>query len=135
MSDEKNSIEFCEAEFERFAREMDLDFSADKMDAESRVDFARLKGIFINAMRDGHLIVNEKGEPVYTPKVEPRDPITFHEPRGSTYMAADSKKKDHDITKTFASMAEMTKQDVKRYANMPARDLKVCTALLQLFLG
>ena len=131
----ENSREFCEAEFERFAAAMDLDFSTDKMDSESKVDFARLKETFIGAMRKGNLVVNDKGEPVFTPQVEPRDPITFHEPRGSTYMAADSKKKDHDITKTFASMAEMTKQDVKRYANMPARDLKVCTAILQLFLG
>jgi hypothetical protein len=63
------------------------------------------------------------------------DPITFYEPTGASLMAMDRKKKAEDIGKLYATMADMTKQPIKRFAGMKYRDLKVCIAITSLFLG
>ena len=97
--------------------------------------FKSAKRVIIRAMRMEHLVINEKGEPRYTPQLGNTDTITFHEPTGATYLAMDQKKKGHDIGKMFASMGDQTHTSAGRFSSMNARDLKVCQALIVLFLA
>ncbi len=131
----KVAPEVAQQEFERFAEAMDLDLDPKGMDAEDRKSFETAKRRFLTAVEDGRLVVNDTGEPVYTPQKGDTSPITFFEPTGGTMMAMDLKKAGHDVTKGLAAMADMTKQDIKRYHNMSNRDLRVCQAISVLFLG
>jgi hypothetical protein len=127
--------EVAEAELERFAEAMDLVLDQSTWDDEDKKSFEKVRALFIRAVMRGHLVVNEKGEPVFTPQIEPRQPITFHEPDGAAIMAVDLAKKNHDAAKTVNVLAAMTKEPPKRFAAMPNRDLKVCQAVMQIFLG
>lgn len=135
MSDFIVDAETAEAEFGRFLDCMDISSDTSTMDDESREGFLSQKRTIINAIQRGHLIINDDGEPVYTPRTVDCGPITFAEPSGAAYMAMDRKKKGEDIGKMFAMMADITKQPAKTFANMKQRDLKVCQALVVLFLA
>lgn len=134
--DAKVGRDVAEAEFERFVESMDLDVDPAHMDGEDRASFAQLKERILRAIEHGHLVVDEKGQPVYTPRAGGAvQSITFHEPTGASFMAMDSKKKDQNVAKMYAVMADMTHLDPKVFAAMAARDLKICQALVTLFLG
>jgi hypothetical protein len=124
--------EVAEEEFARFLETMDL-VPADNLDDEDRKGFEDCKRRFIAAVRAGTLVVNEKGEPVFTPG-DGRGPITFHEPKGASFIAMDTKKRGHDVAKSLAAMADMTQQTIARFSAMPNRDLRVCQAIQILFL-
>ncbi|MFW6031048.1 MAG: hypothetical protein ACOC9T_00535 [Myxococcota bacterium] len=130
---EKVAAEVAEAEFQRFLDAMDLDHDEEGMDEEDLKSFQKEKARVVKAIQDGRMSIDEKGQPTFQPT--DGEPITFREPRGSTLMAMDSKKKNHDVTKLFATMAEMTKVPVQKFSKMPNRDLKVCLAVTLLFLG
>lgn len=129
------ATEVCEAEFLRFVDLMDLDIDPKGMDEEDRLSFENSKRVVIRAMETENLVVNDKGEFIYRPKSDDDSEITFHEPVGGTLMAQDAKREGHDVAKTFAVLAAMTGQPAKRFSGMPQRDLKVCSAILVLFLG
>lgn len=135
MSESKITQEVADAEFNRFVEAMDLDVSPDGMDADDRKGFEKAKRTFVNAVLDGSLVVDEKGQPVFKPKLEGGGAITFPEPKGSALMAMDQKKKDHVVAKSFATLAEITGEPQGRFALMPNRDLKVCTSVMLLFLA
>ena len=61
----------------------------------------------VRAIVDGHLVINDKGEPVFTPTVGNGESITFHEPTGASLQAMRGKK-DQDVDKLFGAMADMT---------------------------
>lgn len=123
------------AEFERFAEAMDLDLDPKGMDENDRRGFENAKRRFLTALEKGHLIVNDQGEPVFTPTIGDRTPITFYEPTGETMTTMDLKKAGHDIEKGIVAMAHHTKQPPVRYIKMANRDLRVCQAISILFLG
>ncbi len=129
----KVALEVAEAEFTRFAEAMDLDLDKSKMDADDQKSLAEVKAKVLRAMEDGRLVIDEKGQPVFTPHSGAA--ITFYEPTGASFMAMDSKKKGQDIAKMYAVMADMTHVDAKVFATMANRDLKVCQAVVSLFLG
>lgn len=131
----KVSHEMAVQEFERFADCMDICRDPQYMNSESAEDFEDLKSKIVYEIERGNLVINDNGEPVYTPKLDPRDPITFSEPTGASFLAIDSKKKGQDMGKVFAMLADFTKQTPARFASMKARDLKPCQAIMQLFLA
>ncbi len=134
--DQKVSREVAEADFHRFCDMMDLDVDPRGMDDEDRKSFESAKRRLVDAIIEGHLVIDEKGQPVYTPRRgSDVTPITFAEPTGASYMAMDTKKKNHDVAKLFATMADMTGQPIQRFAKMQNRDLKICQAVALLFLG
>lgn len=136
MTEMKVDLATCESEFERFADVMDIDTDVTGMDEESREGFQQQKDKIIKAMMRGNLIVNEAGEPVFTPKHdEHRNPITFKMPTGAALMAMDKKKKSEDMGKMYAAMGEICGVPVKTFALMAMPDLKVCLAVTSLFLG
>jgi len=131
----KVAQEGAEAEFRRFGETMDLDFVTARMDDEDSKAFEKQKGIFIRAVRLGRLIVDQDGQPVYTPQMGDVKSITFYEPDGACIMAIDEAKKNHDVTKSFKVLRAVTKQSDGVFAKMKNRDLKVCQAVINLFLG
>ena len=134
MSEQVIATEVAEAEFLRFVEEMDLDVDEKHMSAEELDAFRGQKRKLILAMEAGRLVIDEKGQPVYTPQLGDTKSITFYEPDGAVLMSMDKKKAGENVAKTYATMGAMTKTSAERFANMRGRDLKVCQALYLLFL-
>lgn len=129
--------DMADAEFERFAELMDLDLDTSGMDSEDLTQFTKLKNRVIRAIEKGALVINDNGEAVYTPqntKSKCQDSLTFHERTGASLMAMDGKKKNHDIAKTYAVMADMCKVPVNTFAGLVGIDVKVCEALFALLM-
>lgn len=134
MRDEVVDKETALADFQRFVEVMDLDL--DGLDDEDKQDVAAHKDLIVDCIRYGKLIVNDNGEPVYTPqRSKNKEPLTFCEPDGAALMEMDRKKSFQDIGKQFAMMASLTKVAPKTFASMKYKDLKVCLAVTALFLG
>ena len=134
---EKVAKEVAENEFDRFVESMDLDVDTSGMDAEDLTAFNKQKGRIIRAVQSGSLIFNDDGEAVYTPQhknTKHKEPITFHERTGASLMAMDGKKKNHDVAKTYAVMADMCKVHPSTFAGMVGTDVKVCEALFALLM-
>lgn len=129
------AVEVAEHEFARFMESMDLDANTSRMDAEDLKEFEALKYKVVRSIMRGHLTVDDKGQPVFTPQLGETGPITFYEPTGATFVAADGKKKGHDFEKMLAIMGNMTRTNPGVFSKLVGRDFKVCQALVQLFLG
>lgn len=126
----------AQSEFERFAETMDLDLEPAGMDDEDAKSFASQKNLVIRAMQKGDLVINESGEPEFTPsRSADAKTITFYEPTGATMQAMDRRKASQDVSKTYAAMADMTRQDAKRFSQLKYADLKVCLAVFTLYTG
>jgi len=130
----KVSKEMCEVELARFAEAMALDLSEDKLDAEDKLTLAAARDTVIRAMMSRKLVISEdEGEPIFTTSegVE----VRFHEVRGATLMAMDTKKEGQKMAKVFAMLAQQTRKSVAMYSNMRKRDLDVCMAVQALFMA
>lgn len=129
--------ETAEAEFDRFVEAMDLDLDTADMDAEDLTGFNKQKNRILKAIRKGSLVINENGEAVYTPcrpGSKHTDAITFHERTGASLMAMDGKKKNHDVAKTYAVLANMCRVHQSVFAGLVGTDVKVCEALFALLM-
>lgn len=133
----KVSKEVAEAEFERFADEMDIDIDTADMDAEDLTAFNKMCKKVIVAIGRGSLVINETGEAIYTPQNERskhKEAITFHERTGASLMAMDGKKKGHDVKKMYAVLGDMCKQHSSVFAGLVGTDVKVCESLFALLM-
>lgn len=135
MNDMKVSIELAAQDFDRFIEAMDIEANLADMDEDDKSGFNQQKARVMQSITSGTVVIDDEGQPVFTPKRSGGDPITFYEPTGASLMAMDRKKKAEDVGKLYATMADMTKQPAKRFANMKYADLKVCIAITTLFLG
>lgn len=123
-------------EFERFVELMDLDVDTSTMSAEDKEGFEQQKARIVKAIMRGSLVVNDNGEPIFTPqRTKDAEAITFYEPTGAALMAMDRKKKSEDIGKFYAAMGDISKTHASTFSRMKAPDLKVCMAITTLFLG
>lgn len=131
------SNDVAEADFARFVDLMDLDVDPDGMDDEDKMSFQDAKRKIIRAIKAGSLVVTEAGEPRYTTTAPGSEGkvILFAEPDGAAIAAMDSKKRGHDVGKMFACMAAITKQSPTLFGKMKNRDIKICQAILALFLA
>jgi hypothetical protein len=127
--------EVAQAEFERFCESMDLDVDTSRMDEDDLKGFDEAREVMLRAIERGRMVIDEKGQPVYTPQSGSLKSITFREPTGANFMAMDGKKKGHDVARMFAVLAEMTGVDAKEFGKLAARDFKVCRTIVTLFLG
>ena len=128
--------ETAEREFDRFTEAMDLDMSLIGLSTEDKADLESARGMVVTAIGRGSLVINDAGEPVFTPQgSNATDPITFHEPTGASLMDMDKAKKTADIRKTYLVLGNLTGRDLSYYSALKMRDLKVCLAVLTLFLG
>lgn len=136
MTEPKISKEMAEQEFDRFLEAMDIEADPVDMDEDDKKGFEQQKSKLVSTIMSGSVVIDDDGQPIFTPKRSGGgEPITFYEPTGASLMAMDRKKKAEDIGKLYATMADMTKQPAKRFANMKYADLKVCIAITTLFLG
>ena len=132
----KIDTDTAEAEFNRFLESMDLEINPDSFSKEDAESFNTQKGRIIRAIQKGSLVINEGGEPVFTPQRSSNtNPITFYEPEGSSLMAMDTKGQNAQVGKMYSVMAAMTKESVGRFSNMKVSDLNVCLGVATLFLG
>lgn len=132
----KIATEVAEADFDRFIESSGIYINIEKMGKEDRESFEEQRGRIVRAIESGALVVNEDGEPVFTPQRSGDvGPLTFHEPTGASLMAMDKKKKDEDVGKMYATMADMAGTSAKTFSQLKMADLKVCMAVATLFLG
>ena len=128
-------LEAAEVEFERFVEAMDLDLGLEDMDAEDLTAFKKVKRRFLKAVGNGSLIINEKGEAVFTPqRLGDAKAITFHERRGSDLMAMDGKKSTQDIAKTFAIMGSICRVHPNVFSKLGSSDLSICQGIYLLLM-
>ena len=123
--------EVAEQEFSRMVELMDIDTNLE--DEDDRKGFEETKTKIVKAISKGRLVINENGEPIFTPKNG--SAITFREPTGASLMAMDRRKKTEDIAKMYSVLGDVTKMPVKTFSSMPYSDLKICIAIITLFLG
>ena len=64
----KIAADVAESEFGRFIDSMDLDLNTDGMDDDEKKDLSLQKGRVISAIMNGSLVVNDDGDPVFTPQ-------------------------------------------------------------------
>lgn len=134
MAEPKIVESVAEQEFQRFAEAMDLDVDTGAMNQETLALFERHHRVIVRALMNGSLVIDDKGQPVFTPRAAAdKEPIIFAEPKGDSQMAADQKKKDQNVAKLYAQLAAWTGCSMKRFSDMPQRDLKVCEALFIIF--
>lgn len=130
------SRDVAESEFSRFIDMNDILLETPNMTADDIAAVGEQRERIIRAMMAGSLSVNENGEPIFLPqRSDCVSSLTFHEPTGASLMAADRKRKNEDIGKLYAAMADMTKTDIKTFSRMRMADLKICMAVTTLFLG
>ena len=136
MLEDKISKEMAEQEFDRFAEAMDLEFDTAGMDPEDIKGLEHNKGIVLKALQKGALTIDDEGQPVYSPQRSGDiKPIVFREPTGASLMAMDHGKKAEDVKKLYNVMADVTGREPKLFASMKMADLKICMAVITLFLG
>lgn len=136
MSDEVVAQEVAEREFARFLDAMDLTekVSTKTLDADDRKAFDANKVVVLLAMRRGALVIDEQGQPIFTPvKGVDQKPIVFKEPTGATIKALDQAKKDNGGERTIILLGAITGEVQARFVKMVRRDLAVCESLALLF--
>jgi len=139
MSEKKYVVakEVAEVEFDRFIEDMDLDFDESAMDQEELRDYLKHKNKIIKSIMRGDLVINESGEPVYTPRNPGsgyKDPITFHERTGASLIAMDGKKDSHNVGKMYAVLSNLCKIHAGNFSKLQGVDIKVCEALFVLLM-
>lgn len=130
----KISKDMAEAEFERFSEAMDLDLESADEDAEDKKAAAQVKNKIINALQKGSLVIDDKGQPVYTPQRSECEPLTFYESTGASLMAMDKAGDKEKTKKLFLVGADITKTSVKTFSMLKGGDLKTCLAITSAFL-
>ena len=134
---EKVAREAAEQEFARFADAWDIDVNTDLMPGEDKESFMQQKGRIVHQIISGSATIDEDGDIHYTlkyPKGETTE-LHFRVPTGAAYMSMDNFKDRQNINKIYAFIGSMTKQAPKLFANMDARDVKVCQGVAILFLA
>lgn len=128
----KVAKEQAEKEFLNFCDVMDIDTECTTKDEQE--DFDHLRGQVIRAICSGALIFNDNSEPVFTPQRKfDGQPLTFREIDGAILMARDSAK--GDVAAVFATLAAQSGTSAATFAKMKESDLKVCRALMRLFMA
>lgn len=134
----KIAREVAQLEFDRFVDLMSINIDVDRMDDVDKANTKTDMETFIKATMGGFLVVNDEGEPIYTcQRTNGNDvePFVFSEPTGAALMAMDRRKQTEDVGKLFASMAEITGRPANLFSKMKMSDLKVCMAIVGLFLA
>jgi len=128
--------EMANKELERFMDTMGLDYDTEDLDVEDLKDFENKKKRLIKAICKRDLVINEKGEPVYTPKRgDYKDPLTFYEPSGRTMLAFDKRSNKEQVGQSYELLASITKTHAALFTKMNLSDLKICHTIASLFLA
>lgn len=135
MIEQKVAREVAEQEFYRFAELMAIDIDTSKLEVEDKINFDKQFERFVRAVMNGSLVVNENGEPEFTPvRSDDKSKITFYEPTGRVIQAMDKQAERHNVAKLYDALAAMTRCSNSRFAAMKLADLHVCEAIFVFFL-
>lgn len=130
----KVDAETAEQEFDRFLEAMDIFVEESTMSDDDKSGFSDAKERVLRAIRNGHLVINDNGEAVYTPhRVEDHEPLVFHERTGATMMQTDRKK--GEVAKGYIAMGEMCRVESKVFAKLKGADIKTCEAIFVLLMA
>lgn len=133
---DKIDAETAEQELKRFTDAMELDLDVEGLDDNDRKDTENSVRLVIKNICSGDLVINSNDLPEYTPKRSTRtEAIVFKEPTGATLMAIDKKKDTAKVAQIHALLGSITGNSEKVFANMAHSDVKVCSAVLMLFLA
>lgn len=139
MSEEKVALEAAELDFERFAKEFDLDTNIKNMSEEDAESFEGQKGKIVRAIMSGHAVVDDQGNIIYTLKRPKEDgalkELTFKVPDGDVFSVMDKHKEGKNVHKMNSALAVITKQTPQTFVNMNAIDVKFTQAVASLFLA
>ena len=137
MQELKVVEEVALAEFENFLDAMGIFIDAGSLDAEDLTTFNKQKGRIVRAVCKGNLTFSDEGEAVFTPshkRSRYKEPITFRERTGASILASDNKKKNQDVAKSYAVMADMAGVPSGAFAGLAGEDIKVCEAIFALLM-
>lgn len=136
MAEEMVAQEVAEREFARFLEAMDLTekVSTKNLDADDRKAFESNKQVLLVAMRRGSLVIDEQGQPTFTPvKSVDFRPIVFKEPTGATVKAMDQAKQGNNGERGIILMSAISGEVQARFVKMVRRDYAVCEAITLIF--
>jgi len=129
------ATEVAEQEFVRWVEAMGLKrkLNPDLLPEEDKSALRITKDEVLGAIEDGRLVVDEKGQFVFTPTSGDTTAIIFREPNGAAFLSRDKFGDGQDQRKAFSVLCEITGQNLSRYGSMLNRDLTVCQSILVLF--
>lgn len=127
--------ETAELEFDRFALAMDFDMNEAGLSLEDKQDRDAAREKVISAIRNGSLVVNDSGQPEFTPRLSEVPPFVFRMPTGADLQNMERFKERAKITQMYAFLGGISGRPVKNFAALKMRDLQVCMALAVLFMG
>ena len=133
---DKVEAEVAEQEFMRFVDTMGLDIEEGSLTDEDKAGLNTNRNRMLTAIKKGSLVINENGEPIYTPqRSENVTPLLFAEPEGAALMEMDRKKAGADVGKMFVIMGSVAHVPQGTFAKLKIGDLNVCMAITTLYLG
>lgn len=127
----KVSVDVAENEFLRLcaARRVETEELSDYETAK----LLRFKAKLLPSIRRGHLVVNDNGDPVYTPPVPGAPTLTFGMPYGANFVELDAESGEHHTTQR--AVASLCGVEVSVIAKLQGPDWRVCGALAGLFMN
>ena len=136
--EERIEIEVAEKEFDRFAKEWDIDSDLAAMSIEDKSSFESQKKRIIKEIQLGNAVIDEEGSVGYTLK-HPKDnssltELIFKVSRGN--KAVMDQYKDRELMhKTMAYIGTLAGHPPKVMFNLDPRDQKFGEAIAVLFLA
>lgn len=129
----KVAREVAEAEFDRMCSLRRVNIDPEDMTAEEYQSLLDVKRKVVRVIERGELVVNENGDPIFTPPVPGAKSLTFYRPTGATFMAMDGD--DGNQARLIRMITDMTRTAKGEIAKLEAPDYVVCSTLANLFLA
>ena len=129
------SQEVAKAEFERFADAMDIEIDEEMMEETELKSFLKVRASIIKVIKSGRLTINDRGEPtlkLFEP-VGNVSEITFKEPLGKSWMAADQKKQDQTVSRFMCMVQDASDLPEGLIGKVKGRDFKTIQNISLLF--
>ncbi|HKY40787.1 MAG TPA: hypothetical protein VJN18_32855 [Polyangiaceae bacterium] len=86
----KIAKEVAEKEFEKLCVSRRIETDITTFNEREKAIFNARKADMLRLMMAGTLVLNEQGDPVYTPSLKDAKPLTFHRVTGAVLMEADN---------------------------------------------
>lgn len=138
MSD-KIAVDVCEKQFEALCLKRRIETDVKHMGKIEAVLFESRKRTVLRAMARGELVINNDGNPQFTPPTEPGatplPPIIFYKPTGATLMAQDGFPQNHDVARAAAVATELTKSAPGALSKLESVDFELVCEISNFLLG
>lgn len=114
-----------------------LEIETEDLDEEDLSDFEEKKEPVLKAIMEGRVTLDEQGLPTlkFRTPVDSHTSITFQMPTAATLISLGDSKATNEITKTFATLADLTGTPKTVFPKLNMRDYKIAAALLAFFLS